>query len=283
MSAPAESTFAWEPLTPAAAWRRSRAPGSAVCARAIRRRVTRRRRPASGFFPMAVSRPCVPPFEICRRRRNSRGPAGLARPSAATPRRRPVLAFMVDPNHSGQIHSPADVQIEFGRESVRIISLLGYTEQDYPRDWIVSFNRTDLGTALGCLGAGTAGHCGFGRGGRPDAGVGGAGGGLSLAGPAHQLFCKPRFGFPSARSCGGWPGQSSRPARISPATGKFRMAARTVGKQPLERNQTPAAAASDATTNCTSSRRLSRARANAATPRGVSGSHAKVDSAGALI
>jgi hypothetical protein len=54
------------------------------------------------------------------------------------------LAFIADPNHSGQIHSPADVQIEFGRESVRIISLLGYTEQDYPRDWIVSFNRTEL-------------------------------------------------------------------------------------------------------------------------------------------
>ena len=54
------------------------------------------------------------------------------------------LAFIVDPNHSGQIHSPADVQIEFGRESVRFFSLLGYTEQDYPRDWIVSFNRTDL-------------------------------------------------------------------------------------------------------------------------------------------
>ena len=54
------------------------------------------------------------------------------------------LGVMVDFNHTGQLHSSADVQIEFGRESVRIISLLGYAEQDYPRDWRVSFNRTDL-------------------------------------------------------------------------------------------------------------------------------------------
>ena len=37
------------------------------------------------------------------------------------------LAFDVDLEHTGQILSPAQVQIEFGRDSVRVFSLLGYT------------------------------------------------------------------------------------------------------------------------------------------------------------
>jgi hypothetical protein len=55
-----------------------------------------------------------------------------------------LVAFDVDPDHSGQIHSTADVQVEFGKNSARIFSLLGYAEFDYPPDWIVSFNQTDL-------------------------------------------------------------------------------------------------------------------------------------------
>ncbi|MGD0253228.1 MAG: hypothetical protein ABSC01_11085 [Verrucomicrobiota bacterium] len=54
------------------------------------------------------------------------------------------LAFDVDLEHTGQIHSPAQVQIEFGGESVRVFSLLGYREWNYPPGWIVAFNRTDL-------------------------------------------------------------------------------------------------------------------------------------------
>jgi hypothetical protein len=54
------------------------------------------------------------------------------------------LAFIVDPNHSGQIQSPADVQIEFGRETIRVASFLGYAEWHYPPDWIIAFNRTEL-------------------------------------------------------------------------------------------------------------------------------------------
>ena len=53
------------------------------------------------------------------------------------------LAFIVDLDHSGQIHSPADVQIEFGAESIRIFSLLGY-RTGFSSRWIKSFNRTDL-------------------------------------------------------------------------------------------------------------------------------------------
>src|SRR5208282_5951617 len=54
------------------------------------------------------------------------------------------LAFIVDPSHSGQIQSPADVQIEFGRETVRVVSLFGYAEWNYPSDWTIAFNRTEL-------------------------------------------------------------------------------------------------------------------------------------------
>jgi hypothetical protein len=52
------------------------------------------------------------------------------------------LAFDVDLKHSGAIHSPADVQIEFGRETIRVHSWLGYSEFPYPPDSIIPFNRT---------------------------------------------------------------------------------------------------------------------------------------------
>jgi hypothetical protein len=54
------------------------------------------------------------------------------------------LALDVDLKHSGQIHSTADVQIEFGKNSVRVFSLLGYTEFFYPPDRYAPFNRAEL-------------------------------------------------------------------------------------------------------------------------------------------
>ena len=55
------------------------------------------------------------------------------------------LAFDVDLDHSGQTHSTADVQIEFGRDSIRIFSLLpGYSEIVYVPDRGAPFNRTEL-------------------------------------------------------------------------------------------------------------------------------------------
>ncbi len=54
------------------------------------------------------------------------------------------LAFDVDLNHSGQIHSPADFQIEFGRESVRVFSLPGFSDFFYPTDRFAPFNRVEL-------------------------------------------------------------------------------------------------------------------------------------------
>jgi hypothetical protein len=55
-----------------------------------------------------------------------------------------LLALDVDLNHSGQIHSPADVQVEFGKKSVRVFSLLGYTEFFYVPDRVAPFNRVEL-------------------------------------------------------------------------------------------------------------------------------------------
>ncbi|HEY3932171.1 MAG TPA: hypothetical protein VGM58_07360 [Verrucomicrobiae bacterium] len=54
------------------------------------------------------------------------------------------LALDIDLNHSGQIRSTADVQVEFGEESVRIFSLLGYAEFFYPQNRFAPFNRTEL-------------------------------------------------------------------------------------------------------------------------------------------
>jgi hypothetical protein len=54
------------------------------------------------------------------------------------------LALDVDLDHSGKINSTADVQIELGRESVRIVALLGYADFFYPSGVMISCNRTEL-------------------------------------------------------------------------------------------------------------------------------------------
>jgi len=63
-----------------------------------------------------------------------------------------VLAFDMDLNHSGLIHSTADFQIEFGADSVRVFSWLGYAEFFYPADR-APFNRTELEPLLGAWAA----------------------------------------------------------------------------------------------------------------------------------
>src|SRR5438445_6756786 len=57
-----------------------------------------------------------------------------------------LLAIDVDLNHSGQIHSTAGAQIEFGKETVRASSSLGYgyIEFFYPPDRFAPFNRVEL-------------------------------------------------------------------------------------------------------------------------------------------
>jgi len=59
------------------------------------------------------------------------------------------LALSVDREHSGEIRSPAHVQIEFGKTNLLIHSLLGYAEVEYPRGWIIAVNRTELSPLWG--------------------------------------------------------------------------------------------------------------------------------------
>jgi hypothetical protein len=54
------------------------------------------------------------------------------------------LSLDVDLDHSGQLGSTADLQIEFGRKSIRIFSLFGYTDLFYPRNQTMLFNRPEL-------------------------------------------------------------------------------------------------------------------------------------------
>ncbi|HXB59853.1 MAG TPA: hypothetical protein VNU95_09820 [Candidatus Acidoferrales bacterium] len=55
------------------------------------------------------------------------------------------VAFDVDISHSAQFRSStADLQIEFGHETIRVFSLFGYADFYYPPGEI-SFNRTELG------------------------------------------------------------------------------------------------------------------------------------------
>jgi hypothetical protein len=54
------------------------------------------------------------------------------------------LAFTVDLNHAGGARTPAQLEIEFGRESAWMVSLFGYLEYAYPKDWIIEFNRPEL-------------------------------------------------------------------------------------------------------------------------------------------
>jgi hypothetical protein len=54
------------------------------------------------------------------------------------------LAFVVDTNHSGTLVSPAQIQIEFGRDDIFFRSLAGYREWPYPAEWSFGFNRVEL-------------------------------------------------------------------------------------------------------------------------------------------
>jgi hypothetical protein len=56
------------------------------------------------------------------------------------------LALDVDTNHTGSLRSPAQVQVEFGRDDIHIFfySLAGYREWPYPMGWNFGFNRAAL-------------------------------------------------------------------------------------------------------------------------------------------
>jgi len=54
------------------------------------------------------------------------------------------LGFAVDLYHSGRLGREAHLQVEFGKDDLRVYSLLGYQVIDYPPGWTMAFNRTDL-------------------------------------------------------------------------------------------------------------------------------------------
>jgi len=60
-----------------------------------------------------------------------------------------ILAISVDLEHGGSLHSPADFQLEFGRDSVRAFSLFGEAEMEYPHDYIIAANVRDARPAWG--------------------------------------------------------------------------------------------------------------------------------------
>jgi len=142
MSAPAEPTFAWEPLTPrgVAAFAHARLSRlllvqfvvAALAAVAVVSFLS------DGYFPTV--RAAIRHLPDTGRIR-----AGRLEWPGRTPQllaENQLLGFIVDPKHSGQIHSTADVQIEFGAETIRVFSLLGYRDfyllPDQP------FNRIEL-------------------------------------------------------------------------------------------------------------------------------------------
>lgn len=60
-----------------------------------------------------------------------------------------ILAVSVDLEHGGSLHSPADFQLEFGRDSVRVFSLFGEAEMDYPHAYTIAANVRDARPAWG--------------------------------------------------------------------------------------------------------------------------------------
>lgn len=54
------------------------------------------------------------------------------------------LAFVVDTKHTGTLRSPAQIQVEFGRDDIFFYSLAGYREWPYPPEWNFGFNRADV-------------------------------------------------------------------------------------------------------------------------------------------
>ncbi|MDB6021165.1 MAG: hypothetical protein JWQ04_1022 [Pedosphaera sp.] len=54
------------------------------------------------------------------------------------------LGLAVDLFHSGELGREAHLQVEFGRDKLRVYSLLGYEMIKYPPGWNSAFNRTGL-------------------------------------------------------------------------------------------------------------------------------------------
>jgi hypothetical protein len=139
------STFAWEPLTPR---------GVAAFARATTSRLFLVQfivvLLAAASVAWFVHNSCFPAVWTAIQNLPATGEIRSAQLnwSGASPQllaERRFLALDVDLDHSGKVHPLSDVQIEFGRETLRITSWLGYTEWPYPSSYdVIPFNRTAL-------------------------------------------------------------------------------------------------------------------------------------------
>ena len=145
MNAPPESIFAWEPLTPR---------GVAAFARAKLGRLLLVQFIVALLAAVSVvwffEDGCFPTISAAVQKLPADGEIRSGKldwhggPSQLLAEGK-FLAFDVDLTHSGQIHSTADVQIEFGGDSIRIFSLPpGYLEIFYIPDRGAPFNRTEL-------------------------------------------------------------------------------------------------------------------------------------------
>ena len=144
MSAPAKPAFAWEPLTPRGVAAFARASFSRLLLVQLIIAML-----AAGSVAWFLDTGCFPVITEAIQKLPAAGEIRSGRLDwrGASPQmlaEGKFLALDVDLDHSGQIHSPADVQIEFGADSVRAFSLLGYAEFFYPPDRPGTFNRTDL-------------------------------------------------------------------------------------------------------------------------------------------
>ena len=144
MSAVAKSTFAWEPLTPR---------GVAAFAHAKFSRLFLVQFAVALLAAVSVvwflHSDCFPAIRAAIQNlpdagKISSGKLDWRGDSPQLLAEGKFIALDVDLKHSGQINSTADLQIEFGKESVRVFSLLGYTEFFYSTDRFAPFNRTEL-------------------------------------------------------------------------------------------------------------------------------------------
>ncbi len=144
MSAAEPSTFAWEPLTPHGVAAFARATFSRLLVAQLLVALL-----ASGTIAWFLYDSVFPVIRTAIQQLPDTGEirSGQLKWREAAPRLLAAgrfLALDVDLDHGGRFNSTADVQVEFGKKNVRLYSLLGYLELDYPPGQIISFNRTEL-------------------------------------------------------------------------------------------------------------------------------------------
>ena len=144
MSVPNRTTVAWEPFTPRGVAAFAGAGiGRLLLVQAIVALL------AAGTVVWFIRNDCFPVITSSIRELPATGEIRSARlnwqgrsPQLLAEGR--FLALDVDLDHSGQIGPTSDVQIEFGRTTVRVFSLFGYQEWNYPASYVVAFNRNTL-------------------------------------------------------------------------------------------------------------------------------------------